>query len=175
MARALKATAQVPADHVEVNPSTVKRLVDELNGENEMVDAAYVEDLLARGLATDDVLTDTKGMKNVTPKTTTTKTVAAKTAATKTTKSTAAKVTKNTAAKPTAAKTTAKAPRLPADTFVAELKRLGLTKTQAAHALSVSPSLISEFSGAGRATLMRADRWTEAKKALAAFAKSSLK
>lgn len=65
--------------------------------------------------------------------------------------------------------------RVPAETFVAEVKRLKLTNTQAAKALGVSPSSISEYVGHGRGRLMAQDRWGDAKKALAAFAKEGLK
>lgn len=157
-------TAALKVDHVEVEPSTVKRLVRELNGEGEHVDAQYVEELLNKGLATDDVLTDPQGRRNVTPMEGAVKRAVA---ATKT-KTAAKPATKTTAAK---AAQKAKAERVPAETFVAELTRLHLTKTQAATALGVSPSLISEFVGKGRGTLMAKTRWTEAKAKLAAFAK----
>ncbi|MEW6223487.1 MAG: hypothetical protein AB1627_02545 [Chloroflexota bacterium] len=60
---------------------------------------------------------------------------------------------------------------MPAETFAAELTRLKLTKTQAAKALGLSPSSVSEFVGAGRGNLMAKSRWPEAKAKLAAFAK----
>lgn len=74
-----------------------------------------------------------------------------------------------------AAKPKTEVARVPAETFVAEVKRLKLTNTQAAKALGVSPSSISEYVGHGRGRLMAQDRWADAKKALAAFAKEGLK
>jgi hypothetical protein len=76
-----------------------------------------------------------------------------------------------TAMKPAAPKTTNKVERIPAETFVAELKRLGLSKSQAAKALGVSPSSITEYSGGGRHNLLAKSRWVEVKAALAKFAK----
>lgn len=169
MARALKATAQVPADYVEINPSTLKRLADEMSGEGEMVDEQYLHDLLAKELSTSDVLTDTEGRKIVTGTATTaktTKTVAAKTAATKTT----AKVATMKSAKVVHAPTK-KVDRVAADVVVGELKRLGLSKSQAAAACGVSPSLVTEWTGGGRHNLLAASRWTEVRKTLATFAK----
>ena len=75
-------------------------------------------------------------------------------------------------AAPKAAKPKAKpVERVTAEAFLAELKRLGLSKSQAASALGVSPSSVSEYSGAGRKRLMAKDRWTDAKAKLALFAK----
>ena len=76
------------------------------------------------------------------------------------------------ATKKAAAKPKAEVARVPGETFRAELKRLGLTNTQAAKALGVSPSSVSEYVGAGRGRTMAKDRWADAKAALAAFAKS---
>jgi len=62
--------------------------------------------------------------------------------------------------------------RMSADVFVAELKRLGLSKSEAAQALGCSSSLISEYVGNGRHQTLRKDRWPEAKTKLASFAKN---
>lgn len=195
-ARAATRTAK-SAPALEMEPSTMKRLADEASGEGERVSAAYVEALIARELSTSDVQTDIDGLplnvKNVTPAT---EAVAAqvrksvrKSAAAKPAPAKVAPAMKKTAAK-LASKTTkvgrvviarqrhidatkpaaVKVERVPAATFLAEIKRLGITKSQAARACSVSPSLVTEWSGGGRHNLLAASRWDAVREQLAAFA-----
>lgn len=67
------------------------------------------------------------------------------------------------------------AERVPAETVLALLKELGLSKSQLATATGKSPSLVSEWVGKGRGRLISRDQFAVVEQAARAFAKEGAK
>jgi DNA-binding transcriptional regulator YiaG len=93
-------------------------------------------------------------------------------------KSSRADATAKTTPRPKATKTAAKPKaerkpieRVPAENVIALLDQIGLTRSQLASAMKVSPSLVSEWVGKGRGNLLAKSRWTEVQKVARAAAK----